>query len=615
MRKGKNSTKKSSFPSEDKGNFLFYLAVGIFVLIIGLFSLKDSFRLSLFGDDWLAFWRYTYHLGPNSIKQFNHISYFLTVYGPQDVFMGLLEKVLGFHSFPYYLISFILRLCAALSLYPIVYFFTKNKWSAFLASLIFSASFVGIETTNWVFNMPSYLGITFFNLFLYFYIKSREDTHPKKFILSGLFFYLAFITVPIRMTGLPLILIITEILLVFPQFTRDNLKKSLIRIGIIFLVFLGVKFGGQSLGLSSDHMNRVQNGLSLIGDNLSQGNFSILLHPFIILGGLIVPDLAWGSLFNFTPGASLFYSLIAPIFIGYIGILLLFYKTLSDSRIAKQFLAINFFGGMLWCLFIRFTYKQILIFNDPFKVTQSVIGGLLLLFALSLSFLFIKKYVGKLMFLSIVIIVLSFSLPWLFEPLGYFSTSHRYLILTSAGLALFLGSVFSLFSTRLTRTIGVGILFFILFLHISSNQMFFKQRAEVRGDLTSEKIWNTLYSELPDITKSKTPLVFYFEGDTTNSDTINDVITFGFPPHMGLLYGVYYEDQKIPIPTQSYIELKDMVTTGNAMFAYGRPKKPLPIDHIYAFKLKNRDTLTNITKEIREKLLKETKVGKETIIE
>ena len=86
-----------------------------FIILAGLFALKDSFTLSLFGDDWLAFWRYTYHLGSQSLKEFNHLSYFLTVYGPQDVIMGLLEKIVGMNSTAYFIISFAFRMFAALS--------------------------------------------------------------------------------------------------------------------------------------------------------------------------------------------------------------------------------------------------------------------------------------------------------------------------------------------------------------------------------------------------------------------------------------------------------------------------------------------------------------------
>lgn len=42
---------------------------------------------------------------------------------------------------------------------------------------------------------------------------------------------------------------------------------------------------------------------------------------------------------------------------------------------------------------------------------------------------------------------------------------------------------------------------------------------------------------------------------------------------------------------------------GENLLRYGYPVKFIPIDHIYAFKLEGRDSLINITNEVRQKLL------------
>src|ERR1035437_6763385 len=101
----------------------------IILTLISLFTFYPTFSLNLFGDDWLAFFRYLQHLGPKSPGAWNHLTYFLTPYGAQDIMMGLLQKIFDYNSTWYYLTNYCLRLGAALSLYPLVLYLTKSKLS------------------------------------------------------------------------------------------------------------------------------------------------------------------------------------------------------------------------------------------------------------------------------------------------------------------------------------------------------------------------------------------------------------------------------------------------------------------------------------------------------
>ena len=65
----------------------------VLVLIISLFALYPSFDLALFGDDWLAFFRYNKILGPLSQTQWNHLSYFLTL-----ILFGYLRTLIAHYS-------------------------------------------------------------------------------------------------------------------------------------------------------------------------------------------------------------------------------------------------------------------------------------------------------------------------------------------------------------------------------------------------------------------------------------------------------------------------------------------------------------------------------------
>lgn len=573
------------------------------IILAGFLALKDSFYLSLFGDDWLAFWRYNYHLGPQSLKEFNHLSYFLTVYGPQDVIMGLLEKVLGMNSPFYFIISFSFRMFAALSLFPLVYYVTKSRFAGFLAALFFAVSFIGIETTNWVFNMPSYLGIAFFNLFLYFFFVSREPKQNKKIFIAALFFYLAFVTAPIRMTGLPIMVMLLEGFWFLQNKSYQTVKKILIRIGILAIVFLLVKFGGQSLGITNDHLQRLLIGLTEISTSLSAGRSDILLNPFITIGALFIPDSSWNTVL-LVKHPSMFLSLYLPFFVIFLSFVLLITKTIK-SRFIAIFLISNVCLGIIWTLFVRYISKQnLLTFNDSFKVGEALIGGYVLILLITLILRYKNTTKGTLFFLSLVILLLSFALPWFFAPGNYITTSHRYLILTSIGVSLIWAALATLFSHKIYRAIFTTIFIVCIVLQVQANQQYFAKLTTTRGNGISDTIWTQVLKELPDIKTTPPPLVFYFEGTTENSDTINDVITFGFPPHIAFLYDLYHDHDRIPIPLTNYKELKQIVMTGKPLPAYGRKEEPLPLSQIYAFKLEGRTKLINITKQTRDSLTK-----------
>jgi hypothetical protein len=585
-------------------NILFSLFFILSITLLGFFALKDSFRLTLFGDDWLVFWRYNYHLGAESLKEFNYFTYFLTVYGPEDMSLGIFQSIFHYNALPYFIVSFILRTLAAISIFPLVYSLTKDKLAGFIASLFFAISVIGIETTNWVFNMPSYLAIITLNFFLII-LANRNVLSKKKLLLLGLLFYLTFIIQPIRMTGLPIITIIILLFWLLERFSFSTFKNIAIRVGIIVLAFLLVKFGGQSLGTSSEMVQRVVTGITTIVQQIGAGNIAILLNPFVILGSFFLPDILWNKLHFFRPGISMIISLYLPLLAVFTAFTALVYKRLSLEKNSRFFLIANLSGGIIWTLFVRFISKQDFIhLNDPYMITAAILGGYFIILMLTLLKHYFGKPQGQIILLALCVSLFSFIVPWLFTPIGVFSTIHRYLILSSMGIGLFWASMVYLFKKSKLIYLLLPFILVAFVFQIQANHFFFSQLVTSRGNDIGSTIWEQLSKDLPDIKNEKTPLVFYFAGDTTNSDTVNDAITFGFPPHIAVMYNVYHDFDRIPIPVANYTELEEIVMTGKPLNAHGRPQKPLPIEQIYAYKLEGRTKLINITKETRAELEK-----------
>ncbi|MCH7730080.1 hypothetical protein IID21_00960 [Patescibacteria group bacterium] len=97
---------------------------------------------------------------------------------------------------------------------------------------------------------------------------------------------------------------------------------------------------------------------------------------------------------------------------------------------------------------------------------------------------------------------------------------------------------------------------------------------------------------------SKQPLIFYFEG---NSTIVYYVLTFGFPPHMSLIYDIR-DGGKLPVPMNVWDDVVTATTTGKNLAAYGYKPTPLAIENVYAFELTKEGTMKNITSQTRVKL-------------
>lgn len=575
-----------------KGTFFLFLVILAFSYLV----LSPSFSLALFGDDWLAFFRFRQHVDPGS-GQWNYLTYYLTPYGSQDILMGVLNKIYGLNSTLYYLTSFSFRMLAAFSFYPLVYFLTKNKLSAFFAVLFFSLTVVGLDTTNWVFNMPTYATISLFNISLYFFLLNREKPILKTLLFSGIFYYFAYITTPIRMHGsLPLLLLL-EAFWVLQVRDVKTIKKAAVRFGVMLLVFLIVRYTGHSMGPSNEVSERLSQGLQVDVTLLKQGRFDFLFYPILMFGSMIIPDII-SPQFMVTATRSLL-PLVMISFSVFSLILVLMKKYIE--ALSNKFFKIIILTSFLWTLFCLLIYKgNVSTLSVSGLFLLLLIGGYVMILGTFLLIVFFKqKWLSTSIFLGLAWSILSFFFAWWWLPTSIFPTTYRYLIVSAAGVTIFLSSLISLSKNRSRQFALFFLLLPLILINIWIVRLFLNQSLSSHSQMVSNKVWNSL-PVIPEISKNREPFIFYFEGDGTNGAILHDVITFGFPPHMALTYGLRDGDP-IPVPMSDFREVASAVIDGKPMPAYGYKVKPVDINRIYAFLLRD-DNLIDVTKEARNKL-------------
>ena len=582
-------------------NFLFVFSI----LLISLFTLYPSFNLALFGDDWLVIYRYVTDVGSISAGFSKHLHEYLSPYGPTQVFMGLLAQLYNYDSTSYYITSYLFRLFAAFSLFPITFYLTRNKLSAFFAVLFFSVTTTGFDTTNWVFNMTSYLAIGFISLFLFFYLRSKKEGGTIFLVPAIILLYLAYITSSIRMHATLPLLIILE---VFWNLQERNLlffRKSFIRLALVLVTILFIRFTGASFGQPTEAADRIREGTNTFKLFLSQGRYDFLAYPLATLGSIFIPDAILPFQSQVSSITNYIINIVLPI--------LLIFSTASRFLIKLTHGLKKGLFGILFALMITWTIIAIVFYRGNISTFSSttynslvLIGGYIFILGAIFIIKNIKlKSTATLLILSLAWILLSYLYAWLWRPELYLTT-NRYLIVGAAGAAIFLSGLISLGNSKRNQITIFVIFASLLIMHIYSTRMYEYQLISFgHGQEISNKIWASI-PYMPEISKKEKVSVFYFVGDGTNGSIIHDSITFGFPPHMALLYNIT-DNNKVPVVLESWEDVVSAVTDGKAFIRhYGVAIDPIPVDNVYIFKLEGKDQLIDLTTQARKKLL-ETK--------
>lgn len=579
------------------------------LLLINLWIFMPFFDLGLFGDDWLAIFRYSYyleepkHLGTYSTEYFSNFKYLFNAYGTQDTIMAILYKTFGVNSNIYFILSYILRVGAGFSIYLPAFYLTKSKLASWFAVFFFLFSTIGLDASGWVFNMPSYLTIIFFSIFLYFYIRSYKENKKNYLFLAYIFFFLSFVSTLIRSHGLIPFVIFLEILWLISNRSWQSAKSALLRILGFLLIFLLIYALGFNETISGNALVSLKGGLTASSSFLSQGRFDFLFYPLVTLGSMLLPESFVPRGWEISLFSQFLFKIFLPIFFIYQVIIIIIANNIKN--LSPKFLRITTTVAVFWAILVAIIYRSNLTtFSSAQFVSSLLIGGLLLVLILAIIVsLKTNVFVKSGLLIALGWILISFFFPWWTNPYYIYVGTHRYLIVSSMGVSLLLTTIIGLGKNTkavFILTIMAGV--FIL-LHAVSTRNYIERLHLTHSRETVKKIWSQI-PYIPEIGQSSEPLVFYFESDGTNAAILGDSVGFGFPFHMALLYKIT-EGDKAPISMIEWREVESAVLDGKSLGRYtgNRALNPIPVERVYAFRLQGKDNLINITDIVRQKLM------------
>lgn len=153
---------------------------------------------------------------------------FSGLYRPlKSVLMTATYKIWGLNPFGYHLNSFLLHLISTYLVFFISLSLFKGKCPAFLTSILFAVHPIHTERVTGATAGFDLLGVVFYLLSIFLYIKFREKEKKRYFYYSLLSFVLALLSSE-EAISLPLVLLLYEVIFNHKS-TRESLNKDEIR--------------------------------------------------------------------------------------------------------------------------------------------------------------------------------------------------------------------------------------------------------------------------------------------------------------------------------------------------------------------------------------------------
>lgn len=590
----------------------------LLIVFLSYLAVRQSFTLALSGDDWLMHYTIWSIFDVRKETSFlNPLVYFGT-YSPHYFFLSIISRIWGYEPIYYYVVSFLTRAFVAIIIFFLVKRLTKRFLSAILAGSIFAVSYLGIETTDWVFNYNHYLGIGIVAIFLIRYFKAKEEKKFKDNLLAGSLFALALIVSPPRMHGLFPLIIITELGWIFIEGRKYNYRKLIERIVIILGFYLLIIRGigtivsflrNYSLNLGINiavgdygtemYAQTINQGLNTMKASILRGQTDFIVDPIASLGNYVMPDMLWAKI----PFST---SLIAiSIIYGVLTYIVLYLAGLKNKF--APFYILNLFIWFMLVYFLRITNLNTFLYP---RVAFALVGGFSVIFTFWLFFLLrkTKPLLAHTVLLGFGWMFAFILFPWLLSPAsGIMFAWGRYSVQQAAGLSVWISVIFLIIIDALRTkdryfllgTVYLVVLLFTL-MHLKFTNNYLSHVNSYRSNRLDNKYWNIITSEIPSIDKNRQS-IFLLLTDLESAE-IAEAIRFGFFGRSIMHYNITNQNYNPFMVVNEYDGIFSAIYDGKFLSKHGRVNpKPIMPDQIYAFYLQNKE-MYNVTDQVRRKL-------------
>lgn len=556
----------------------------IVIFVVGLILFWPTFSLSVFGDNWLVFWA-----GKNTLGISQMWGSWLTYFGPYSsshLILYMIQKFFGYSGVALYTISFLTRFMAVLGLF----IFLKNRGLSLkivlFSSLLLMVTPIGLETTDWAFQMVSYISIFFllYSLGTIFKLNSWKSV----FVFLLLFFFSVAVN-PIRAHGtLSMTMILLFVELVLNKENRIYLAFSAVSIVVLFF-FMSSKY---TFGDPTNTFGMIMPGFNEVISQISKKDPTIIFNFLTSVGNSLIPDKFANTFYNwnldfkiFGKSRPLFGNFAIPILVFYILYIWKFYLFRKDYLIKNPYIL---FAVNIVLLFL--VYK-----SSKFPFTSSsgiqiLVASTFILNMLVYSVLdFVHKHYDQVRIdvfcLSLSVLFLIF--PWIYAPLSYLSSYHRYLIYPAIVLpilfAYFILSFLKLYKGKKYKLItGYLCSAFFLISFISLTNLYIKESLYLHGSDYANEVWNGIDTQIGSTNFTNRKTLFYFIAD--KPDRVHDSVTFGFGFHSGIRYGIWKQND-LPTVTDNFMDLKSMLTDGKASKIYIAQEYIYPKKDVFILKI------------------------------
>lgn len=601
----------------------------IFLLLILIVSLSQfvlaakHIKMGFLTDDWICLSLYrTFVTNPflDIFTAWKHIG--SHNFGPV-YYLGILYNFLGLDYSAYRLINEILKIIATLTLYPLVFYVSKNRLLAFITTFIYAIHFSPFGLLDFPARGGDIFAIALMNLFLFAYFYIIKKGTLNIYFLFGLAVWLFTIILigPTRLFPLLAIVLLIEI------FNKISLKRLLILYSPLLFLFV---FSPQSITPQLGYFSGVYT-------KLRAENWQILLTPFAALGSTYIPRNFWiffnAPIYNnFSSYLSFFVS--GPILIDCIFLISLgFFISDRPLKFIIRSITFNFISGMLvfaiaynWLHLDKATRAPV----DPGTFLVPALIGLFVVissFCLFLEWKESKKKNNLLPFLFIgPIFSLTFiTLTWFFADVNsIFMGVHAYLSIPSIGTSLVLATILVLIYQKICSLkifqknkiipaaliiIIIGIFFRISF--IITDEYFSNWLNNGVRITDQQRIWNQFWNELGSkkhYSANYMPLIYLGDSEEyENGAYYEEVITWRLANWFDLKYNQNKQPPfdlcEIEIRGKDELEKFVKISEDGKMIISNKCGDIVShrIDDFFAFRLKDRNLVPNKT-EVLNKL-------------